>query len=114
MSEVDDKITSLLSEDRYFEPPLEGREQAHIGDMADYEAAYRRSITDLEDYWAERAQHLVSWFSPWDTVVEADLNKPQVRWFDGATLNVCYNCVDRHLENGKGEKAALIWQGEPE
>ncbi|MEJ2057862.1 MAG: acetate--CoA ligase, partial [Desulfofustis sp.] len=114
MTEVDDKITSLLSEDRYFEPPSEGRERAHIRDMADYEAAYQRSITQLEDYWAEQAQRLVSWFTTWDTVVEADLRKPQVRWFDGASLNICYNCVDRHLENGKGEKAALIWQGEPE
>ncbi len=114
MSEVDDKITSLLSEERYFEPPSEGRERAHISEMDAYEAAYRRSMTHMEEYWAERAQELVSWFSPWDTVVKADLHEPRVRWFDGASLNVCYNCIDRHLENGRGEKTALIWQGEPE
>ena len=114
MSEVDEKITSLLSEDRYFEPPTEGRQQAWINDMSQYEIAYRKSMEDLEGYWAVRAEELVSWYSPWQRVVDADLHKPEIRWFDGATLNVCYNCLDRHIDNGKGDKTALIWQGEPE
>lgn len=114
MSEVDDKITSLLSEDRYFEPPTEGSQMAWIGNMDQYEGVYQRSMDDLEGYWAERADELVSWYSTWQTVVDADLYKPEIRWFDGATLNVSYNCLDRHLENGKGDKIALIWQGEPE
>ena len=114
MSEVDDKITSLLSEDRYFEPPTEGSQTAWIGNMDQYEGVYQRSMDDLEGYWAERADELVSWYSTWQTVVDADLYKPEIRWFDGATLNVSYNCLDRHLENGKGDKIALIWQGEPE
>ena len=114
MSEVDDKITSLLSEDRYFAPPAEGAENAWVRDIAQYESVYRRSMEDMEGYWAERADELVSWFSKWHSVLEADLHKPEIRWFEGATLNVCYNCLDRHLESGKAEKIALIWQGEPE
>ena len=114
MSEVDDKITSLLSEDRYFEPPTEGSEHAWIKDMAQYRSVYTRSMEDLEGYWAERAEELVSWYSPWHSVLDADLHKPEIRWFDGASLNVSYNCLDRHIESGKGDKLALIWQGEPE
>lgn len=114
MSEVDDKITSLLSEDRYFAPPAEGAEGAWVRDITQYESVYRRSMEDTEGYWAERADELVSWFSKWHSVLEADLHKPEIRWFEGATLNVCYNCLDRHLERGKAEKIALIWQGEPE
>ncbi|MEJ2134657.1 MAG: acetyl-coenzyme A synthetase N-terminal domain-containing protein, partial [Desulfofustis sp.] len=114
MSEVDEKITSLLSEDRYFEPPSEGSQHAWINDIAQYQSTYDRSIEDLEGYWQERAEELVSWYTPWRSVLDADLYKPEIRWFDGATLNVSYNCLDRHVEHGKGEKIALIWQGEPE
>lgn len=114
MSDVDDKITSLLSEKRLFEPPLEGRESAVVASLQGYEEAYRRSMEDPEGYWAQRANELVSWFKPWHTVLEADLYKPEVRWFEGATLNVSYNCLDRHLNNGKRDKLAIIWQGEPE
>ncbi len=114
MSGVDDTITSLLSEKRLFEPPTAGRATAAVGDMEIYEQAYRRSMEDPEGYWAERATQLVSWFQTWDRVLDADLSKPEIRWFDGATLNVSYNCLDRHLENGKKDKTAIIWQGEPE
>ena len=114
MSGVDDKITSLLSEKRHFKPPSKGREQAWVGDIATYESAYKQSIENPEAYWAVRAEELVSWFKTWDTVLYADLHKPEVRWFDGATLNVSYNCLDRHLDRGKQDKVAIIWQGEPE
>lgn len=112
MSSADDKITSLLSEKRHFKPPTAGRAGAHVGDIEAYERAYKRSMEDPEAYWAERAEELVSWFTKWDRVVDADLHQPAVRWFDGATLNVSYNCLDRHLENGRRDKTAIIWQGE--
>lgn len=114
MKTVEDKITSLLSENRHFDPPEEGKEHACISTMDAYEIAYKRSMDDPEGYWADRADELVSWYSRWNRVLDADLHKPEVRWFDGATLNVSYNCLDRHLENGKAEKTAIIWQGEPE
>ncbi|MBE0585400.1 MAG: acetyl-coenzyme A synthetase, partial [Desulfofustis sp.] len=97
MSDVDDTITSLLSEKRVFEPPNDGRDVAAVGDLASYERVYRRSMDDPEGFWAERAEELVSWFTPWKRVLDADLTKPEVRWFDGATLNVSFNCLDRHL-----------------
>lgn len=114
MSGADDKIISLLSEERHFDPPMEGRDRACVGDIDTYELAFSRSMEDPEGYWSERAEELVHWYKKWDTVLEEDLLKPEVRWFNGATLNVSYNCLDRHLLNGRKDKIAIIWQGEPE
>ncbi|PID42257.1 MAG: acetyl-coenzyme A synthetase, partial [Proteobacteria bacterium] len=114
MSSTEDKITCLSSEKRIFEPPVNGCEHAYVGDIKTYEEACRRSLDDPEAYWAERAEELVSWYTKWDTVLDADMYKPEIRWFDGATLNVSYNCLDRHLENGRKNKTAIIWQGERE
>ncbi|MGL1931124.1 MAG: acetate--CoA ligase [Desulfotalea sp.] len=108
------KIESLMREDRVFTPPQVGIENAHVKSMDDYEKLYQRSMDDPEGFWAERADELVTWNKKWDKVVEYDFDVPSVKWFDGATLNVSYNCLDRHIENGDGDKKALIWQGEPE
>lgn len=114
MSGTDDKITSLLSEQRLFAPPAEGKATAAIPSMEAYEEAYTHSIEDPESYWAKRAEELVSWDKKWDTVLEADMYKPEIQWFKGGKLNVSYNCLDRHIADGKGDKTALIWQGEPD
>ncbi|MBW6520951.1 MAG: acetate--CoA ligase [Desulfoarculaceae bacterium] len=111
---ADDKITSLLSEGRTLEPPREGRDVAHVGSMEAYQAAYKRSMDDPEGYWAERAEELVTWDKKWDKVLEYDYSKPEIKWFQGGKLNISYNCLDRHLTNGRRNKAAIIWQGEPE
>ncbi len=71
-----------------------------------YEAAYRRWQEDPEGYWAERAE-LVTWDRPWDRVLDSD-RPPFYRWFPGAELNTCRNCLDRHVEAGHGERLALI------
>lgn len=114
MSANEDKITSLLSEKRLFEPPEDGKKTAHIRSIEQYEEAYKRSMEDPEGYWADRTEELVTWFEKWDKVLEADLHKPEVKWFQGGKLNVSYNCLDRHLTDGRRNKAAIIWQGEPE
>jgi acetyl-CoA synthetase len=114
MAGNDETISNLLHEKRHFEPPQAGRDRAWVGDISMFEDACRRALAEPEKYWAERAGELVSWFKPWDTVLRADMAKPEIRWFDGATLNVSYNCLDRHLQAGKQEKTAIIWQGEPE
>ncbi len=114
MSGNEDKITSLLSEGKTFAPPTEGADKAWVKSMDEYRAAYQRSMDDPEGYWADRAEELVSWDKKWDKVLEWDYNKPEIKWFDGARLNMSYNCLDRHLTDGRRNKAALIWQGEPE
>jgi acetyl-CoA synthetase len=65
----------------------------------------------FEDFWKEEALERVSWFKPFDQVLEWKL--PYAKWFLGGTLNVCYNCVDRHVEAGRGGKVAYFWEGEP-
>ena len=83
---------------------------AHI-DLEGYEAMYRRSLADPESFWAEQAEKFVDWFTPWHTVSQWDYHTGEIRWFDGATLNVAYNCIDRHLAT-RGEQTAIIWESD--
>ena len=73
----------------------------------DYSALYRQSITDPEGFWAEQAAR-VDWEQPWDRVLD-DRDAPFYRWFTGGRLNTCYNAIDRHVERGRGEQDAIIW-----
>lgn len=114
MSAMEDKITSLLAEGKVFQPPENGREQAWVKSMEEYKKAYAHSMEDPEGFWAQRAEELVTWDKKWDKVLEYDLSIPEVKWFVGGQLNVSTNCLDRHLTDGRRNKAAIIWQGEPE
>ena len=114
MAENDDKIESLLKAGKTFEPPVEGRDQAWVKSMDEYNAEYKRSMDDPDGFWADRAEELVTWDKKWDSVLEYDFNKPEIKWFDGGKLNMSYNCLDRHLTDGRRNKAAIIWQGEPD
>lgn len=73
-----------------------------------YEEIHRRSIEDRERFWAEQAGRL-HWFKPWDTVLD-DSNAPFFRWFRGGQTNLCYNAVDRHVKDGRGDDPAIIWE----
>jgi acetyl-CoA synthetase len=75
---------------------------------------YADSLENPQRFWGQRAEELVTWFRKWDTVLEGDFNSSEIKWFSGGKLNASYNCLDRHLENGRRNKAALIWQGEKE
>ena len=114
MSAMEDKITSLLAEGKVFQPPEDGREQAWVKSMEEYKKAYAHSMEDPEGFWAGRAEELVTWDKKWDKVMEYDLSVPEVKWFLGGKLNVSTNCLDRHLTDGRRNKAAIVWQGEPE
>jgi len=114
MAKNEDKIVSLLQAGATFAPPTEGQDQAHVKSMDEYKAAYQRSMDDPEGFWAERAEELVTWDKKWDKVLEYDFDKPQIEWFKGGKLNMSVNCLDRHLTDGRRNKAAIIWQGEPE
>ena len=72
-----------------------------------YQEIYDRSIADKEGFWAEAAESL-SWYKKWDRVLD-DSNAPFYRWFEGGMVNTCFNALDRHIENGRGEQAALIY-----
>src|SRR5439155_372739 len=72
---------------------------------------YEEAERDPEAFWARQARELVTWFDDFDTVCEWDL--PFAKWFTGGTLNVAYNCLDRHVEAGRGDRVAYHWEGEP-
>jgi acetyl-CoA synthetase len=107
-------IDSTLRENRIFPPPPEFSAGARIQSLQEYETLYKQSIEDPEKFWAGVAKEL-HWFKPWSKVLEWDL--PWAKWFVGGQLNLCYNCVDRHVDPRVGgtraQKTALIWEGEP-
>ena len=106
----DETIVSMLQEERKFPPAKEFSEKAHIKSLKDYQKMWKRSVEDPEGFWAEQAENL-EWMQKWDTVRSGDL--PDVKWFEGGKLNVSVNCLDRHVNSWKKNKAALIWEGEP-
>jgi acetyl-CoA synthetase len=106
MASSEQTLDSLLQEDRSFPPPPAFAAQANANDPA----VYAQADADPQAYWAEWAERL-HWFKPWERVL--DWNPPYARWFVGGTLNAAYNCLDRHVEGGRGSKTALLWEGEP-
>jgi acetyl-CoA synthetase len=100
-------IENLLEELRTYEPSEEFRRGAVVSDPSIYEEAER----DFEGFWAKQAEEHVTWFRNWDTVLE--WSPPFAKWFVGGKLNVAYNCLDRHVEAGFGDKVAYHWEGEP-
>ena len=103
---ADETLSNLLKEDRRFEPPAPLAADANVT-----EEAYARAASDREAFWAEAADRL-SWGRRWDRVLDWD-DPPFAKWFTGGTLNAAYNCVDRHVEAGHGDKVAIHWVGEP-
>ncbi len=103
-------ITSILKEQRVFEPSREFSTGAHVSSIAEYERLYQSALDDPEGYWASCARE-IEWFEPWQKVLEWDY--PYAKWFVGAKLNASYNCLDRHLKTWRKNKAAIIWEGEP-
>ncbi len=83
---------------------------AHVNSLEAYQERYAESIQDQEGFWATIAERL-TWYQKWDTVRDYDFVKAQIKWFEGGTLNACYNCVDRHVEAGHGDGTAIIWEG---
>ncbi|GAB3368738.1 acetate--CoA ligase [Spongiibacter taiwanensis] len=84
--------------------------QAHIN-ADDYARLYQQSIEQPDAFWSEQAKQFLSWDQPWNTVCDYDFTKGEASWFDGASLNVAYNCIDRHLET-RADQTAIIWEGD--
>src|SRR6476660_1572200 len=99
-------IEAYLLEDRTFPPPASFKKQALVTDTA----MYAEAEEDWTGFWAKQALAL-DWFDEWKTILDWEL--PFARWFEGGTLNVAYNCLDRHVEAGRGDKVAYHWEGEP-
>jgi len=107
VTSTEETLSNLSKEDRRFEPPQELAAHANLG-----EEAYARADADREAFWAEQAERL-HWDRKWDRVLDWD-DPPFAKWFVGGTLNAAYNCLDRHVEEGRGDRVAIHWVGEPE
>ncbi len=104
-------ITSVLTETRVFPPDPGFAESAHVKSLAEYQVIWDRAKNDPEGFWAEQAK-AIDWFTPFDKVLDWS-NAPFAKWFTGGTVNASYNCVDRHCEGARKNKAAIIFEGEP-
>ena len=105
-----DQIQSVLKEDRVFEPNAEFAAQARVKSAEERAELTRAAAKDPEAFWAEIAREL-HWFEPWQKVLEWEV--PFAKWFLGGKTNLAYNCIDRHCETWRRNKAAIIWEGEP-
>ncbi|MFP9190406.1 acetate--CoA ligase [Natronosalvus vescus] len=106
MAQEEPELEARLAAGETYEPPASFVEQANVNDPGIYD--------DFEENWPdcwEQAADLVSWFDEYDTVLEDD-DAPFYRWFTGGTLNASYNCLDRHVEDGAKNRAAIKWEGE--
>jgi acetyl-CoA synthetase len=103
-------IESVLVESRVFPPPAEFAAKARIRSLEHYRELHAESLADPDAFWGREAGEL-SWQQPWERVL--DWKPPFARWFCGAKLNVSENCLDRHVAAGRGDKTAILWEGEP-
>jgi len=106
------RATGISEDKQIFEPPDAIKLRADIKSLEEYKKLYEKSIKDPEGFWGELADQL-HWYKKWDKVLEGDFSKPEIKWFSGGKVNASYNCLDRHLNNWRSNKVALIWQGEP-
>lgn len=107
MTASGETISDLGHEARTFPPSREFAAAAHVSDSSLHDEGRR----DYQAYWARHAKELLDWATPWHTVCEWKL--PYAKWFLGGSLNVAFNCLDRHVLAGRGNKVAFYWEGEP-
>ena len=103
---MSETLENLSSETRQFPPPESLAAAANVK-----AGAYEEAASDRLAFWAEQADRL-DWAKKWDQVLDWS-NPPFAKWFVGGELNIAYNCVDRHVEAGRGDKVAIHWEGEP-
>jgi acetyl-CoA synthetase len=108
-TQTETSFHSLLHELRVIPPPAEFAAKAHVRSLDEYEALYRRSIEQPEEFWGAAAAEL-HWFEPWRKVLQ--WNEPWAQWFVGGKMNLAYNCLDLQVERGRGKKTAILWEGE--
>ena len=108
--QANENIESVLQETRSFPPPAEFVEQANISSMEEYQELWNRAKDDPSGFWGDLAQGL-EWAQPYENVLEGEM--PETKWFTGGKINASVNCLDRHLDSWRKNKAAIIWEGEP-
>ena len=111
MTSSNENIQSVLQENRKFAPPAEFVQKAHINSEEQYRQMWHEAKDHPDRFWGKLAEENLAWFQKWNSVLTGKM--PDTQWFTGGKINACYNCVDRHLQTWRKNKAALIWEGEP-
>ncbi|MEK6680936.1 MAG: acetate--CoA ligase [Nitrospirota bacterium] len=109
---ADKGIDVLMHEERRFPPPKEFSRKAHIKSLKQYKEIYKKSIKNPDAFWSKMAKDELHWYKKWKKASEWDFTKPSIKWFVNGKLNVSYNCIDRHLNSFRRNKAAIIWEGD--
>lgn len=104
-------IESILQENRLFPPSAEFAQNATIKSFEEYRQLYAKAKADPQAFWAQLAEKELHWFEKWSETL--DWQPPFAKWFVNGKINICYNCIDRHLTTWRRNKAAIIWEGEP-
>jgi acetyl-CoA synthetase len=105
------KIDTVMVEQRLFPPSAEFSQQARIKSLEEYQELYARAAADPEAFWEAEAREHLHWFTPFKTTLQ--WQPPRAEWFVGGTTNASYNCLDRNIELGIGDRRAIVWEGEP-
>ena len=105
-------INNILEEKRVFPPSKEFAENSNIKSFEELLSLKKQSLDNPIKFWESFANSEIDWFEPFKTVLDSG-NEPFFKWFTEGKLNITYNCLDRHIKNGLGNKNALIWEGEP-
>ncbi len=111
MTDTTASISSLLQEERSFSPPAAFAAKAKVGSLLEYEKLRKESLDHPEEFWAQKARELLTWDQDFSKTLE--WQEPFAQWFVGGKLNASANCLDKHVKAGRGQKTALIWEGEP-
>ena len=99
-----------MSKNKVFKPSGDWIKKSHVDSLEKYEKIYHDSVLDSDEFWGNIANRL-EWYKKWDSVSDVDYKKADIKWFLDGKLNVSYNCLDRHVEKGNGDKTAIIWEG---
>jgi acetyl-CoA synthetase len=105
------QIDTVMHEERRFAPPAEFAQQARIKSLDEYQALWDQAASDPPKFWADLARDELHWFQPFTEALV--WKEPFAQWFAGGKTNVSYNCLDRNLAAGLGDRTAILWEGEP-
>ena len=112
MAATGGQIDTVMQEKRLFPPPKEFAARARIKSLEEYQELWDRAAADPPRFWADLAREELHWFKPFETPLV--WKEPFAEWFAGGTTNASYNCLDRNLEAGLGDRTAVLWEGEPD
>ena len=100
----------MSKDHKIYSPSADWTVNAHINSLDKYKEMYNKSIEDPDAFWSDIAKR-ITWYKPWEKVRDFNFQNGEIKWFENGKLNVSYNCLDRHVESGNGEKTAIIWEG---